>query len=78
MIIPGRDKALIKLKYLCHSYLYVPDQEPELSVAEVVNAGEIASAGTRVLVPTRAGIDIALNGERFRLINTADIIATLQ
>lgn len=78
MIIPGRHKALVKIMFLRHTYLYVPDQKPELSVAEIVNARDVAPVGTRVLVPTSAGIDISQNGEKLRLINIADIIAILE
>lgn len=78
MIIPGRGKALVKMKYLYHTYLYVPDQKPELSVAEIVNARGMFSVGAKVLVPTRAGIDIHVNGSTLRLINSADIVAAIQ
>lgn len=78
MIIPGRDKALVKLKHLRHTYLYVPEQTPELSVAEIINARDMFPVGTRVLVPTKAGININQNGETMRLINTEDIIAAIQ
>lgn len=77
MIIPGRGKSLVKLFYLQHAYLYTPDIEPSVSVAEVVNARDIAPVGTRVLIPTKAGIDISQNGECMRLVNTADIIAII-
>lgn len=77
MIIPTQGKVLVKMQYLRHTYLYTPTQEPTLSVAEIVNARDMFPVGAKVLIPTKAGINISKNGETMRLINSEDIVASI-
>lgn len=80
MIQPMPGKILVELFSLQNPYIHLPDTirlSTKLSVAEVVLGGSFEK-GQKVLVPSKAGLDIKENGTRYRLINESDIVAEVR
>jgi len=79
MITPTKGKILVEVFKLVHSSLVLPDtvKKPELSVAEVINGNGFCADGCRVLIPTKAGLNIRQGDVVYRLLNESDIIAVI-
>lgn len=80
MIIPTRGKALVFMLHLEHTHIHLPEnlKKSELSVAEMAQSINGLTKGTKVLIPTRAGLDIREGDNKYRLINTEDILAVIE
>lgn len=76
MLIPARGKVLVSVLKLTHPELYLPDSyKPDLSVAMIVEGNGSFETNSKVLIPTKAGLDINEGGARYRLINESDVVA---
>lgn len=80
MIIPAIGKVLVEVFKLTHSTLVLPEtvKKPELSVAQVINGNSLCANGCKVLIPTRAGLDIKDGENHYRLLNESDVVAILK
>ena len=80
MIVPARGKVLVEVYSQKHSFLELPETmaKPKLSVAEIITTGSNGLIkGQLVLIPTRAGLIITVDGIKLRLINELDITAII-
>jgi len=78
-IKPGKNKVLVCLYNLTNPYIHLPDEykKPALSVAEIIDGNGAFIQGQKVLVPTKAGLDIRDGKNKHRLININDIVASI-
>ena len=79
MLIPARGKAIVAMYHLEHPNLFLPEdsEKPELSIAEVLESSNGIAKGSKILMPTKAGLPIKDGEEHYRLINESDIIAII-
>ena len=82
MLRPGKNKVLVNIYNLTNPYIYLPEdyKKPKLSVAEIIDGNGEFKRGSKVLVPTLAGLSVTVmdtekNKDRLRLVNSSDILA---